>query len=175
MIINDSMLGKVLQCHVDKDDPETFVIGKLLAFDNLWFLLQDVLPSGHWNGFALYLVADLVRIHETSRYLERINILLTQRSQKRVFEPPIKSNLLVGMLNYAKTNGRIIGFELQFSGYRDINGIILDFSEGKICVQAVNEYGEKEDDVCLELDAITRCFVEDDESECLEILRNARK
>lgn len=175
MIINDSMLGKVLQCHVDKDDPETFVIGKLLAFDNLWFLLQDVSPSGYWNGFALYLVADLVRIQETSRYLERVNILLTQRSQKKVSEPPIKSNLLADLLNYAKTSGRIIGFELQFSGYRDVDGIILDFSEGKICVHKVNEYGENEDDVCFEVDAITRCFVEDDESECLEILRNARK
>ena len=106
MIINDTMLGKVLQCHVDKGDPETFVIGRLLAFDNLWFLLQDVSPSGYWNGFALYLVTDLVRIQETSRYLERVNILLTQRSQKKVSEPPIKSNLLADLLNYAKTSGR---------------------------------------------------------------------
>ena len=41
----------LLQFHIDKSAPDTFVVGKAVGFFDDFFLVQKVSPRGEWDGF----------------------------------------------------------------------------------------------------------------------------
>ena len=53
--MDSSMIGSVMQFHIDSTDPETFVVGQLVYLGDEWFLIQSIAPSGHWDGIMLLL------------------------------------------------------------------------------------------------------------------------
>ena len=42
----------LLQFHIDKSAPDTFVVGKAVGFFDDFFLVQKVSPRGEWDGFV---------------------------------------------------------------------------------------------------------------------------
>lgn len=170
-MLDECLIGKIIQCHIDYTDPESFVVGRLVYSDSYWFLMQDLSPAGHWNGLALYMQSDIVSVSEFTDYIHRIVSLVKCRNESEPFIPPMSDDPLMSLLLYARSSDRIIGFELHASGYRDINGTIESLTKNTLCINQIDEYGRPDGKSYLSIDAITRCYLDDEESKCLEMLR----
>lgn len=170
-MLNESLIGRVIQCHIDHSDPETFVVGRLVCFDSNWFLMQDLSPTGHWNGLALYMKSDIVEINTSTDYINKLMILAKFRNEPAPILPPISNNILMSLLRYARDSSRIVGLELYASGYRDTNGTVARLNQNTVLINQVDEFGRDDGQSYLSIDAITRCYLGDVESTCLEILR----
>ena len=75
-MLDECLIGKIIQCHIDYSDPESFVVGRLAYYDSDWFLMQDLSSAGRWNGLALYMQSDIVSVSEFSDYIQRIVSLI---------------------------------------------------------------------------------------------------
>jgi len=164
------MIGEILQCHIDSGDPESFVIGRLVYFDRDWILMQDLSPAGRWNGLALYMRSDIVAVNQFTKYIQRILTLVECRNEREPIVPFLSDNPLISLLHYAKNSKRIVGLELHASGYRDVNGTIDKLVHNTLYMNQIDEFGHADGKTYLSVDAITRCFLDDEESTCLEIL-----
>lgn len=169
-MVNEKNIGRIIQCHIDHSDPESFVVGKVICCDSDWFFMQDISSVGCWNGLALYQQCDVVSIESETEYLNRILLLISKRNEPVPYSPPISNNILESLLNYAMHTNRIIGIELCKSGYRDINGIITKINKEIVCIDQIDEYGKDDGTSYVSIDTITRCYIDDAESKCLEIL-----
>lgn len=58
----------LLQFHIDKSAPDTFVVGKAVGFFDDFFLVQKVSPRGEWDGFGLYPNSDLVAVSQDAEF-----------------------------------------------------------------------------------------------------------
>lgn len=171
-MISKCLVGRIIQCHIDHSDPESFVVGRVAYTDSNWFIMQDLSPSGHWNGLALYMQADVVSVKKFTDYIHRVVSLANYRNELEPFVPSMSRDPLMSLLLYARDSNRIIGIELHASGYRDVNGSIDSLTENTLCVNQFDEFGRADGKSYLSIDAITRCYLGDEESTCLEILRN---
>lgn len=169
-MLDECLIGKIIQCHIDHGDPESFVVGRLVYFDSDWFLMQDLSPAGRWNGLALYMRSDLVSVDEYSDYIHRIISLIKCRNKPEPFIPPMSKDPLMSLLLYARDSSRVIGLELYASGYRDIDGTIDGLTKNTLCINQIDEFGRSDGKSYLSIDAITRCYLDDEESKCLEML-----
>lgn len=169
-MLDKQVEGQIIQCHIDIGDPETFIIGRVVWMNEMWFLIQLISPHGRWDGYALYLQADVVAVQTDSEYLRKIKFLNTHRHGYIPSTPEISNNALVDLLSYAKSRKKLVGIELYMSGYRDVIGFV-DFVQGQtICIQQVDEYGKPDGFSYIAIDAITRCYIDDDDLNCLELI-----
>lgn len=174
-MLSNNLIGKIIQCHIDQNNPESFVVGRLAYTDSDWFIMQDITPEGRWNGLALYMQADIVQFEENTDYIRKLEGLLRYRNKPVPILPPMSEEPLKSLLVYAKKKATVIGIELCASGYRDVNGTI-DFLENQtVGVMQIDEFGLSDGKSYLAVDAITRCFVDDEESMCLEIIHKQNK
>ena len=171
-MLDQCLVGKIIQCNIDHSDPESFVVGRLVSLDHNWILMQDLSPAGRWNGLALYMQSDIGSVDEDTDYLHRIVSLVNFRNEPEPVIPHMDADPLANLLLYARASNRVVGLELYASGYRDINGTIDSVTRTTLCINQVDEYGRADGKSYLSVDAITRCFLDDEESKCLEILRN---
>lgn len=169
-MLDECLIGKIIQCHIDCSDPESFVVGRLAYFDSDWFLMQDLSSAGRWNGLALYMRSDLVSVNEYTDYIHRIVSLIKCRNEPEPFIPPMSTDPLMSLLLYARDSSRVIGLELHASGYRDIDGTIDSLTKNTLCINQIDEFGRSDGKSYLSIDAITRCYLDDEESKCLEML-----
>lgn len=164
-------IGQLIQCHIDQNDPETFVVGVLISFDDDWLLMQDVSVYGESNGFALYQRTDLVSFEEESNYLDKMHILL-QYSQASWPNTHIQGrNLLTQVLEYCCFSGKVVGIETHASGFRDVNGVVEKVDENIAVLKQIDEYGKCDGNCWLNVGSITRMYFNDKESICLDFLR----
>lgn len=170
-MLSDGLMGRIIQCHIDHGDPESFVVGRLVYNNSEWFLMQDLSPTGHWNGLALYMQSDIVSIADSTEYLDRIKTLIKYRNEPEPVVPPISNNPLISLLCYGKDSMRIVGVELYASGYRDVVGTINCLTNRVLCINQIDEFGHPDGRSYLSTEAITRCYIDDEDLRCLEILR----
>lgn len=170
-MLDKGLIGKIIQCHIDHGDPESFVVGRLVYCDSDWFLMQDISPEGRWDGLALTMQADIVMFHTSTDYLHRIMTLVRCRNEVEPYVPPIHGDPLISLLRYAKDANRVIGLELHESGYRNMDGTIGDLTKKILCIDQLDEFGRPDGRAYLSIDAITGLYVDDDEANCLEMLR----
>ena len=169
-MLNECLLGKIIQAHIDNSDHDSFVVGRLVYFDSIWFLMQDLSPMGCWNGLALYKQADIVLIETHSEYIYRIEKLIKYRNETMPSVPNFSRDPLLSLLCYAKDYQRVVGIELHESGYRDINGFVTTLNNDAVRLEQLDEFGKRDGSSYVSIDAITRCYLDDDESRCLEVL-----
>ena len=63
----------------------------------------------------------------------------------------------------------MIGIELCKSGFRDLHGIIESFNNDVLCIRQFDEFGQYDGKSFIKLDAISRCYM-DEEEKCLDVL-----
>lgn len=162
--------GKIQQCHIDRSDPETFVVGKVLEIFDDCFLLQTLSVYGEWDGFALYPLRDLVSVEEDRAYLEKMRTLLREKGQPEP-EPPtwLSGNGWEQILCYARRHHRLVAMELYGSGLRDVTGHPGDYG-AVLRVDQVDEFGKPDGVSFLNIGAITRIYLGDAGLHCLELL-----
>lgn len=171
-MVSKNLLGQHVQCHIDKGDPESFVLGKLLYADDRWFLMNDVTPYGEYNGFALYSTEDLVFVEENTEYIRMIMRLLEHNHALSEDVLIQDDDPLTFVLKLAKTSAKVIGIEVYASGIRDINGIVEDIGENSVVIKQIDEFGRCDGRSWIKLGAVTRVFWDDKESMCLQVLYN---
>ena len=164
------LYGKIILCHINKEDPESFVAGKLLASDTGCFVLKLISPAGRWDGYALYMRSDVVSIDSEDQYIDCLKILLSNRVSEDYATPDLEGNLLIDLLNYAKTYGLCASIELFKSGEKDVIGFINTVDNSFTAVEQLNEFGERDGESLVRTGAITRVHVADDDCECIRIL-----
>ena len=169
-MVDKSLIGRIIQCHIDKGDPDTFVVGLVAYADDNWFLMKDILPNGYWNGFALYPQTDVVSIEKSSEYLQRVATLVRYRKQSEPHIVNLSSNPPLELLAYAGNAKKIVGIEICSSGYRDVNGIVSEITNDTLVIRQLDEYGRDDGVSYISIDSITRCYLDDEESEILTIL-----
>lgn len=160
----------IVQCHIDKGNPESFVVGQIVYVDSKWMLMKDISTSGRWNGLALYKRSDLVSVKKKSDYLTRMQILVNHRNRTEPPVPIMFGNPLITLLQYAKETSAVVGLELLSSGHCDIYGFVSSVDHHYISVHQIDEYGHDDGTSLISTSVITRCFLGDEEAECLEIL-----
>lgn len=163
-------VDKIVQCHLDHSAPDTFVVGKIIWSGDKWFVMKDILPSGIWNGYALYLVSDIVKIIDNSDYLQRIKMLLAHRGIHSDSLNISSHDPLIELLTYVMNHHRIVSLELLCSGIRDVCGYITSVHKEVIYIMQIDEFGRYDGRSFISVDAITRLFFADEEGQCLEIL-----
>lgn len=169
-MLDDGMIGRIIQCHIDCGEPDNFVVGRLVYIGEKWFLMQDISPSGRWNGLALYPLSDIVSVDEDTDYIRRTEKLLNYRQEAMSGIPLLADDPLLSLLNYSKENEMIVGIEIHESGYRDLYGFVCGVDDAVLCVRQVDEFGRDDGKSYISLDAITRCFVDDEEAKILKVL-----
>lgn len=169
-MINDKLINKLIQCHIDHEDPETFVVGYLIAHDEEWFLMKDVSISGECNGFALYKKSDLYSVESSSRYIDKIAFLIDFKDTVWPELSILRGHLLPQIIDVCMKEKLVAGIELYASGLRDINGIIESFDDKILTIRQIDEYGIYDGMCWLDVAAITRVFFQDEESTNLKIL-----
>lgn len=169
----ESQIGRILEFHMDADDPACFVVGRLAGMDAQWFLVQDLTPVGRWNGLALYRKQDLVSVEEGTAYIRKLELLAQCRNEVPPAIPPISADLLRSLLGYAKEKEAVIGLELYSKDYSSIEGVLEELHLEMLCIRQIDEFGRDDGVSYLALDVITRCFVGDEDGTCLELLRKA--
>lgn len=170
MLTNNS-LGKIFEFHLNADEPEIFVVGKLVCVDTEWFLVQDISSSGRWNGFALFRQSDLIFVAEETDYLKKLRKLIEYRNKEEPAIPEFNNDLLIDFIKYANNKRILIGMELCSSGHIDIVGIIVSIQEESVLILQYDEYASRDGYVILPLSMITKYTVGDDELDCIQILR----
>lgn len=169
-MVEPNLIGKILQCHIDSGDPESFVVGRVIYADQTWFIMQDILPAGRWNGYAMYLQDDVVQIEQDTKYIRKLEFLLERRDQKICQPLQLNGPQPIGLLNYAYEKKAPVALELLKSGIHDVVGVILQIEDDWLSVQQLDEYGEDDGKTYVNLEAITRVFYGSEELENLEIL-----
>lgn len=169
-MLSGNMIGRVLQFHIDVGAPETFVVGQLVWMNKQWFLVRCISASGKWDGLALYLLSDIVAVHTDGEYIRKITYLLHYRKDPLPSIPEIGAHALADFFKFAKETHKMVGLELYMSGCRDAIGFIISFDNHMLCIQQVDEYGKPDGISFIDDDAITRCFIDDEDLLCLKLL-----
>lgn len=169
-MIRSKQIGELMQCHIDPDDPETFVVGILYAYDEEWFLMKDVSSYGEENGFALYKKSDLISVEVKSDYIEKIAFLMRFNNTMWPELQVSDNNLLIQVIQLCFAKSTVVGIETYASGFRDINGIIEGIEGNIVIIRQIDEYGRYDGVSWLDTGAITRMFFNDKESTYLGIL-----
>lgn len=171
-MLNPLLKGKIIQCHIDKWDPDSFVVGRLWYSDDTWLVMQNISPSGRWNGVALYQMVDLVRVTVQSEYLKRTKKLIRLRKESAPQVVAISGCALTAVLRDAMQQSTFLSFELWQSGGRDVSGIVEDVTDQVVRVRQIDEYGVADGYSFISMEAISRCYVDDEEAKCLQMLVN---
>ena len=174
-MLSNRIMGEIIQYHIDSGYPDSFVVGRLVFMDADYFVIQKISPTGHWNGLALYMQSDIVAITQTTAYISRIQSLLKCRNEAAPFVPSISDNPLLCLLRYAQCTSQIVALELHASGYRDASGMVCELTKDTVTIKQVDEFGFPDGTSNISINAITRLFIADDESECLELLMACNK
>lgn len=162
--------GSILQYHINPNDPETFVAGELIEVFEDSFLIRSISPFGQWDGFALYSMSDLLAVEKGTLYLQYLVRLLTLRNQLPPPPPQRKKNGLETVLTYAQDNQRVVALELNKSGERNVIGYVTEQSESCICIRQLSEFGQWDGSSYVKSSAVTRVYIGDTDTTCLELL-----
>lgn len=169
-ILNANLLGHIIQIHLDAVDPDSFLVGRLCWVDRTWFLMQDISSLGKWNGLVLYRQEDVISIEENTAYIEKLKKLIDLRGDTAPNIPDLLDSPLSKFLLYAQTQNTVLGLELCASGYRDVDGYVCSLANNILCVEQLDEFGRDDGRSYILLDSITRCYIGDNDSECLLLL-----
>lgn len=160
----------LLQLHININDKDSFIVGSIVSVFDDFILVQKVSPRGEWDGFALFLKADLVAISRDEGYLGMLEKLLKLKHQTPAPVPRRLRGGLKTILTYSEENKKIVALELYKSGDQDAVGYVTKQSKTYVCLRQVDPYGKMDGVSYIANDAITRVFVGDADLACLEML-----
>lgn len=81
-----------------------------------------------------------------------------------------EKNGLETVLTYAQDNQRVVALELNKSGERNVIGYVTEQSESCICIRQLSEFGQWDGSSYVKSSAVTRVYIGDTDTTCLELL-----
>lgn len=167
---NSFEVGQILQFHVDDENPESFIVARLVHKFSDDLLLSILTPGGVWDGF-LYLNSIAVgRIDSDEEYIQK---LLTLSKFKGQVEPralyPV-FNSFKAIIDYSISHHLVIGIECYESGAVDLTGMIAGYDDDFLEIIQMDDYGQEDGYAFVRPEAVTRMSIMTEQLHDIEIL-----
>ena len=130
MMIDETMWGRVAQCHVDAEDTECFLVGRIVWSNAQWVLMQLLAPHGRWDGIALLAQADYQAVEVDTPYCQKLVKVAALRGEDAPAYPAMGDDPRGKMLNHAQAHQLTAALEICGSGVDDVVGTVEDVSGG---------------------------------------------
>ena len=145
-MIDETMWGRVAQCHVDAENTECFLVGRIVWSNAQWVLMQMLAPHGRWDGIALC-------------------------GEDAPAYPAMGDDPRGEMLNHAQAHQLTAALEICGSGVDDVVGTVEDVRGGLVRVRQWTDDGEEDGESAVAVDAVTAIFVGSEQLTYLDLLR----
>lgn len=152
--------GKISQYHVDTENPNSFIVARLVHRLSEGLLLSVLTPSGVWDGF-LYLNNNAIgRIDSDEEYIQRLLTLSKLKGQVEPRELYTVFNSFKSIIDYSVSHHLVIGIECYESGGIDLTGMIAGYDECFLEILQMDDYGQTDGYAFVRPEAVTRmCFM----------------
>ena len=171
MMIDETMWGRVAQCHVDAEDTECFLVGRIVWSNARWVLMQLLAPHGHWDGIALFAQADYQAVEVDTSYCQKLMKVVALRGEDAPAYPAMTDDPRGEMLNFAQAHQMTAALEINESGANDVIGTVDGVRGGLVRVHQWTDDGEEDGETAVALDAVTAIFVGTADLAYLDLLR----
>lgn len=136
-------------CNLDTD---TFNVGKLIAYDEKYLLLDSVGEDGKAEGLLVYKNEYIAKVETDTEYLSKLEKLIEDDTEYTVAP---NADLFEWVIRYSVENHKMIDCEIDNSGYCNASGYILS-SEGGVCViEQIEQGGRRDGKVYIPMNRIT--------------------
>ena len=140
-MIDETMWGRVAQCHVDAEDTECFLVGRIVWSNAQWVLMQLLAPHGRWDGIALLAQADYQAVEVDTPYCQKLVKVAALRGEDAPAYPAMGDDPRGKMLNHAQAHQLTAALEICGSGVDDVVGTVEDVSGGLVRVRQWTDDG----------------------------------
>lgn len=128
-----------VEIYTNSLDISKFAFGRIIAFDESFFIAALISPSGNYDGLLLKPNDDIIKISNKTKYIEKMKVIIGDFiDQDYHFE---SNDLITQLLLYAKKKNCIISIELLHSGYDDITGLVDSVKKHQFVIKQVDQYG----------------------------------
>lgn len=151
--------GTLLQFHIDKDNPESFIVSRVVHKDLSSLVLSVLTPSGIWDGFLYLKNTAVIKIDVDEDYLnklQRLSQIKGQLEPKRLYS---LINSFDSFLRYSHTQQKVVGIEFYESGGIDLTGIVLGYDDILVKIHQIDECGKDDGVSFVRRDSITRMAI----------------
>lgn len=111
-MIDETMWGRVAQCHVDAEDTECFLVGRIVWSNAQWVLMQLLAPHGRWDGIALLAQADYQAVEVDTPYCQKLVKVAALRGEDAPAYPAMGDDPRGKMLNHAQAHQLTAALEI---------------------------------------------------------------
>lgn len=170
-MIDETMWGRVAQCHVDAEDTECFLVGRIVWSNAQWVLMQLLAPHGRWDGIALLAQADYQAVEVDTPYCQKLVKVAALRGEDAQAYPAMGDDPRGKMLNHAQAHQLTAALEICGSGVDDVVGTVEDVSGGLVRVRQWTDDGDADGESAVAVDAVTAIFVGSEQLTYLDLLR----
>lgn len=170
-MIDETMWGRVAQCHVDAEDTECFLVGRIVWSNAQWVLMQMLAPHGRWDGIALLAQADYQTVEVDMPYCQNLVKVAALRGEDVPAYPAMGDDPRGEMLNHAQAHQLTAALEICGSGVDDVVGTVEDVRGGLVRVRQWTDDGEEDGESAVAVDAVTAIFVGSEQLTYLDLLR----
>lgn len=170
-VINEFYLSqKYCSIYTNNSSTTSFIFGKILCFDETFFVIEAVSPNGIFDGIIVKEIDSLVYIEHDSQYSKKMLDLMRIHNYKAPQYNITDSCILSSAIGIALENKHIVSIELLNSGLYNITGFIDGLSEEICKINQIDQYGNEDGHSIIQLSSITQlCFLSEDEL-CIELL-----
>ena len=123
-------------------DSESFIFGRVLAFNEDDTAMYLIAPGGAYDGVEVFPTKNILRIDRGGQYIEKMGKLTAFESYAQFGHALEDEDICAQLLSIAEKEHRIISLELLNSGIFDVRGFVREIGEdGGVSVGLVDEYG----------------------------------
>ena len=164
--------GTLLQFHIDKDNPESFIVSRVVHKDQISLVLSVLTPCGIWDGFLYLKNAAVTGVDIDEDYLNKLLRLSRIKGQCEPKKLYSQLNSLDSILRYSQTRHKVVGVEFYESGGTDLNGIVIGYDDFIVKIHQIDEYGQDDGLSFVKRESITRMAILSERLIDIELLFN---
>lgn len=148
---------------------DSFSVGKLIAYNEDFLLLNSFTEDGRDDGLLVYKNEYIVKVEIDTEYLLNLKKLLEDCPSYTV-NPNM--DLFEWVIRYSVDNHKMIDIMIDNSGYCDASGYILGVNNGVCIIEQIEFNGKQDGKIYIPMDRITSLNCDTAEHRRIEKLKN---
>lgn len=161
-LVSSIPLFEYIELYADKNDLSKFIFGKIVSRNSFYIIISAVTPNGHYDGFVLKRIEDIIKICRNTKYKEKLLCKIDESKIKK-FDNSKTENLIAELLSFAKDNNLIASIEILESGYNEAIGLINEICDNYVSIKHIAFNGEFDGITYLNTKDITQISVDSEE------------
>lgn len=150
-------------CLYTGEDSEAFEFCRILAEDDENMIIQNITPTGTYDGLTLIKHEDISWIERDNKYVKRMKKLVEHRGTV-LPEYSFKSdNLLKEFLELALAEKEIIGVSVRNADVYVATGFLKSFDDNRLIVEEIDFYGEPDGETVVPLINVDKIIYAEEE------------